>query len=109
MFTVVVLPITTAASLISVLKPVTSTRTSYEPAGKAGSLKRPSALAVKVRAKLVSLLVIVTLAFGMMAPDSSVIVPVIIPVGACANAAKLASRASNINQEVAFDIVVPSQ
>jgi hypothetical protein len=44
-------------------------------------------------------------AFGITAPDSSAMVPVIIPVGACANAAMPARRTSNINkQEAALDM-----
>jgi hypothetical protein len=47
-------------------------------------------------------------AFGIIAPDSSAMVPVIIPVGACARAARPARRASEINtQENALDMETP--
>src|SRR5260370_4105308 len=81
--------------------PGCSPRTSYAPAGRAGALNKPSALAIADRTNSVALLVIVILANGMTAPDSSVTVPVMIPVGTCASAAKHdIAHISNIDLDV---------
>src|SRR5579883_354546 len=81
MSTVVVLPAVTVASRTVVRKPVISARTSYTPGSNAGALKIPEALAVALREAPVALLVMVTAALAITAPEASDTVPVMMPVG----------------------------
>src|SRR5579863_7502354 len=87
---VAVLPATTWTSDTTVRKPGRSTRTSYSPGKSAGALYKPSAFVTAVRATPVALLVMVMFASGTTAPDASVMVPEIIPVGSCAGAENVA-------------------
>jgi hypothetical protein len=54
-----------------------------------GAVKVPLSVVTTTREAPVSLLVIVTVAFWMTAPEGSVTVPVIVPVGTCAKTVKL--------------------
>src|ERR1035438_8996515 len=64
------------------------------PAGKAAALKVPSVPASISRVEPVSLLTMVILALGTTAPDWSVTVPAIVPVGAWASSAPTAVKTS---------------
>src|SRR5579872_3388906 len=67
---------------------------------------RPSAFEVAVRTLPVALFVAVTVALGITAPVSSVMLPLIMPVGACARTLMPQNRsaASNINTDTTFNI-----
>src|SRR5215471_1120514 len=65
-------------------KPEASTRTSYAPARSEGAEYRPFSPVWMTRDAPVSLFVTVTVAFWITAPDGSVTVPTIVPVGTCA-------------------------
>src|SRR5437899_3877204 len=107
-FTVVLPPASTVAMLCEMRNPGCSPRTSYWPVGSAGALKKPSELASAVRTRSVALLVIEIFANGMTAPDSSVTVPVMIPVGTCARAAKLVTaHISHIDLDVSDMLRTP--
>jgi len=59
-------------------------------------------LVVAVRLALVALLVMVTVAFGITAPDSSVTTPLMYPVGACASKLTAQQRYQNASHRRCF-------
>ena len=110
MSTVVVFPAVTVASRTVVRKPVFSDRTSYSPGSRADALKMPEALAVTLRAAPVALLVMVIAALGITAPDSSVTVPEMTPVGTCAQTVipvTTSATTSRIDRESALNMKSP--
>src|SRR5580658_10309718 len=90
--TVAVPPATTSAMALTVRKPGRSTRTSYSPGKSAGALYKPSAFVAAARVAPVARLVMVIVASGTTAPDASVMVPEIVPVGSCAGAENVAHK-----------------
>jgi hypothetical protein len=59
------------------------------------------------RATLVALLVMLTVAFGITAPVSSVTTPEMVPVGACAIKLTARMATSNIDREKSLDMDTP--
>src|ERR1700733_7151499 len=91
---VAVPPATTSTSDTPARKPGRSTPTSYSPGKSAGALYNPSAFATAVRAAPVALLMMVMVTSGTTAPEASVMVPEMIPVGSCAGAETVAHNST---------------
>jgi hypothetical protein len=92
-----------------VRKPGISARTSYSPGSSAGALKMPDALAVTLRVPPVVLWVMLIAALAITAPDSSVTVPEMMPVGVCAETVipvKTNANTSKVDKEIALHMAI---
>ena len=81
------------------------------PAGNADALNVPSAFAVRVRVRPVSAFDIVIFGFGITPPDSSVTVPDMVPIGACAKPITgiVMRHSQSVQDRGKFDMFLPLQ
>src|SRR2546425_182206 len=87
---------TTTFSRSSLLNPGSSARTVYVPGIRLGALYSPASSVVRVRARPLSLSIMLTVAPGMTAPVESLTLPRIRPKLPCANSGKENSNTTTV-------------